>query len=223
MWDVGSERELNQSFRDEQRVSDAKRSAQRSEYLSQFWTKWDSITAADARALKRALNSATHERDLQEVLEHRPNILVQVLQGGHGRWVIPRPRLGSKFEPDFLLAVASSIGMEWFGVELESPKHSLFTKKGDPRQALTHAIRQIQDWRNWLSQNLRLARAPRSEQGLEFFGIDAEISGIILIGRRKNTGSEEDQALRRRMIREHRIVIRSYDWLLEMAEHFVRS
>ena len=41
-------------------------------------------------------------------------------------------------------------------VELESHNAKSFTKKGDYTKELTHAIKQIIDWRSWISDNIQL-------------------------------------------------------------------
>lgn len=73
-------------------------------------------------------------------------LLAQIVGGGHGRWVIPRQRLGAEHVTDFLVGEKSSIGFEWLAVELESPKARMSRKSGDPTQTLNHAVRQITDW-----------------------------------------------------------------------------
>jgi hypothetical protein len=66
---------------------------------------------------------------------------------GRAAWVKPKQRLGSEYEMDFLIAQQRSSGLIFYAVELEPPQAILFTKKGDPPAALTHAFRQISDWR----------------------------------------------------------------------------
>jgi hypothetical protein len=54
----------------------------------------------------------------------------------------------------------SSLGYEW--IELESPILRMFNANGDPSKYLTHAIRQILDWRAWLKTKSELcATLPR--------------------------------------------------------------
>ena len=38
-------------------------------------------------------------------------------------------------------------------IEIERADIPLFTKSGDPSAQLTHAIRQVQDWKNWVKKN----------------------------------------------------------------------
>lgn len=66
-------------------------------------------------------------------------------------------RLGSEFVADFV-----SVGDEGWSndprplvvlVEIERANYPIFTSKGDPAAFLTHAIRQVQDWKRWVSAN----------------------------------------------------------------------
>jgi len=66
-------------------------------------------------------------------------------------------RLGDSFVTDFLflssnLPLNDPRPMAHF-IEIERPNLLLFTKAGDPTSGLTHAIRQVQDWRQWVDQN----------------------------------------------------------------------
>lgn len=38
-------------------------------------------------------------------------------------------------------------------VEIERADNTLFTNGGDPSSKLTHAIRQVQDWKLWIRDN----------------------------------------------------------------------
>lgn len=143
-----------------------------------------------------------------------PACLIQHLGGGHGRWVIPRQRLGSEHVTDFLIAHRHSFGFEWQAVELESPLRPMFNKNGDPSQYLNHAIRQMTDWRAWLKTNQSYAARPRSEGGLGLTDIDANTRGLILIGRREHM-PPGPAARRRQMVQDLNIDIHSYDYLLD--------
>lgn len=72
-------------------------------------------------------------------------------------------RLADAFIPDFV-----SIGISsWDNalhpfvtfVEIERADKSLFTKSGDPTSFLTHAIRQVMDWKHWMSENRSYAQS----------------------------------------------------------------
>jgi hypothetical protein len=140
--------------------------------LAEFGVRWlGDHTAAEA-ALRNCLQTATTEAAVQSILEEHPVLLARALGGGHGRWVIPQRRLGAEHVPDFIIGEKSSLGYEWTLVELESPSQRMFKRNGDPTQALSHAIRQILDWRSWLTVNLNYARRSRDSNGLGLDDID---------------------------------------------------
>jgi hypothetical protein len=114
---------------------------------------WNEITHDQLAAFKTTLDAAPNEAAMQTFLEENPEVLVQPIGGGYDRWVVPKARLGAEHETDFLVAERDATRYVWYAVELERPQARLFTAKGDPSAALTHAIRQVNDWRTWLSYN----------------------------------------------------------------------
>lgn len=181
--------------------------------LGEFMVWWDEPTT-NKRSLLKCLNAAETERPIQVYLEKHPTILAYLLGGGHGRWVIPQKRLGAEFVSDFIIGEKSSIGFEWEVIELESPKSPMFTNKGDPSKTLTHAIRQIQDWRSWLKKNQDYASRSRNKHGLGLSDIDSNCRGSIFIGRREQL-RESDNERRRQMMSDLRIDIHSFDFLVD--------
>ena len=181
--------------------------------LGEFFVWWMGLPANYKRDFEQFLSAAKREGDLQRFLTASPYVLAVQMGGGHGRWVIPSQRLGCEYVTDFLGAERSSVGFEWYAVELESPKAKMFTKAGDPSCRLTHAIRQIDDWRAWLRVNQNYAARPRNEAGLGLTDIDASLDGLILIGRAAEI-DESTNKRRREMSTRSRIKIHSYDWLL---------
>ena len=177
---------------------------------------WDQITKEDVTSLQTLLDSNPKESEAHSFLETNPKFLVQVLGTGHGRYQLSKPRLGAEYIPDFLLAQNSSIGMEWFAVEIKSPRVKADRRDGDPSQYLNHAIGQIRDWRNWFMENLDYARRPKEQNGLSLIGIDPRLPGLVLMGRRHEYSPRFNQ-YRRDMINNDRITIHSYDWLLDVA------
>ena len=184
--------------------------------LEQSSVIWDRLTSQHSISLQELLDKAPQEAEMHSFLEAHPEYLVQVMAAGHGRYQLSKTRLGAELVPDFLVAELSSIGIEWHAVEIESPGAVVCRKHGLPAQALNHAIGQIRDWRKWLQDNIDYARRPREQNGVGLVGIDPRVSGLIIIGRRRQYPSRYNE-FRRQMIDRERIVIHSYDWLVDVA------
>jgi len=184
--------------------------------LNHLSTCWDKITPEDADSLQALLDTDPEEASMHRFFEDNPKFLVQVMAGGHGRYQLSKKRLGAEYVPDFLIAEGSSIGIEWYAVELESPRSKEHRADGNPANSLNVAIAQIRDWRQWLMNNLDYARRPKEQDGLGLIGIDSRVSGLIIIGRRHKY-PERFNNVRRQMIDRERILIHSYDWLIDIA------
>jgi len=190
--------------------------------LAEFFVWWDDISIEDIKAFEGCLHTAENEHDIQTFLQRNPLLLIQHLGGGHGRWVIPKQRLGAQYFTDFLIGQRSSTGFEWQAVELESPNVPMFNKRGDPSKELTHAIRQVQDWRAWLARNQNYAARSKAEGGLGLTDIVSTLPGFILLGRREKVDPLTNE-LRRQMVHNLNINIHSYDFLLDSAKGRVES
>lgn len=191
--------------------------------LEQYLVLWNKITTDHIMPLRQVLEEAKVEEDLQKFLSENSIFLVEHLGGGHGRYVIPKPRLGAELIPDFLIAEMSSIGIEWYGVELESPFAEMFTSSGQPGHLVTQAIQQVVEWRAWLESNLAYARSRTSENGLGLVGITPDLPATILMGRRDKEFPSNFNAFRRQTKSRQNIEIHTYDWLAEQAEMRVRA
>jgi antiviral defense system Shedu protein SduA len=187
----------------------------RGHLLREFHVRHMGLSVDVITAFQACVNDAADEKPVQTFLEAHPELLVQLLHAAP-RFVLPRHRLGGEFIPDFIVGEHSSDGYDWLMVELENPRLSFFTHAGDPRAQLTHAIRQIQDWRAWLHRNQNYASRPRTELGLGLIDITADVPGIILMGRRALLDSNSN-ARRRQMASDLKIRIHTYDHLIEVA------
>jgi hypothetical protein len=183
------------------------------DYLPEYFTWWDNVTSPQVEEYVECLEKATSERELQAFCESHPNLLIEHLGGGHGRWVVPQKRLGSEFVTDFVIGERHSFGFQWQAVELESPLAPLFTKKGDFSADLTHAIRQITDWRTWIKRNQDYASRRREAQGLGLIDIDSTVRGLILIGRERDLDPTTNDR-RRQLVQDLQIDIHTYDWVV---------
>ena len=191
--------------------------------LDEYEVLWDVITMEQVAALQDALRSARNEEDMQQFLTDNKIFLIQHLGGGHGRYVLAKPRLGAELVPDFLVAEMSSIGLEWHGIELESPLAEMFTSSGQAHHRLTHAIQQVVDWRDWLASNIAYARNQKCQNGLGLVGIDAYLPTTIIVGRRDRQFPYRFNAYRRQVKQGQNIEIHTYDWLVEQAEYRAKA
>jgi hypothetical protein len=200
---------------------DALEEYRRNDPLKDFFVWWDEIHQDDIGRLGGALDSASREEDIQQFLQDNPKYLIQHLGGGHGRWVIPKKRLGEHVT-DFMIGDKHSFGHEWQAVELESPLKPMFNKNGDASRYLVHAIRQIQDWRSWLTRNQDYAARARNESGLGLTDITGNVPGLILISRRSVTPANTAER-RRQMVTDLNIRIQTYDYLLDALSGRLRG
>lgn len=172
--------------------------------------------------LTSIIRTATDERPIHDFLEKDPFFLTRVISPAHHAQIcIPKPNLGGILYPDFFIAGLDSAGFSWFGVELENPGYSMFTKKSEETAALKHAIRQIEDWRSWLNDNIGYA-----QNTLGYMHIDADLPCFLFIGRRKNEVLDEETLLRRRRAvkkrDKHGLFIHHYEWLLDATPTIVK-
>lgn len=180
------------------------------------FTRWDRVLHSEVEEYLDLLKYAKTERPIQAFFYLHRHFLVEHLRGGHGRWAISQQRLGSQHVSDFMIGAPHSLGADWVAVELESPRASLFTKAGNPTATLSHAIRQITDWRAWLTNNLSYATRPPAEGGLGLDKIRPDVEGMILIGRRARL-SPSDNMLRSQLSHDLKITIHTYDYIADVA------
>jgi len=193
--------------------------------LRDFYVSWLNVTPAGLEEYQNVLDASVDERPLQQYLTKEPMLLVQILNGGHGRWVLPHKDLGGRFEPDFVLGQKwSGPTWQWLLVELQTPllkgirnkSGRLFLQNGRMSEQLDEGLRQINEWRRWIAANLDTAKRPRSDMGLGLTGIESDPPGLLLIGREADL-TPEDAARRKQLGDQHNVRIHSYDWLAREA------
>jgi ppGpp synthetase/RelA/SpoT-type nucleotidyltranferase len=121
--------------------------------------------------------------------------------------------LGTEYRMDFLVQKPDS---SYLLVEIENPQAELFSKSGDFSAGVNHAIRQVEDWQEWIEANL---------QTVEHYypGIRAPEAWVV-IGRDRNLSSAERRRFFRRNVNMRgRVAIKTYDDLLQDARAYVRS
>ena len=163
----------------------------------------------------RVLGDAADERPLQTFLSSFPILLAPLAAPGGTIWCLDQPRLGSEFVPDFLIATVTSVGFRWAMVELESPNEKTLTRAGLPAKKLAEALKQIRDWRTWLTDNVAYGRG---ELGLT--DIDANCPAYVVIGRRGNLDPKQIRTYR--ALSTALTTVMSYDRLLEQMNRAAR-
>jgi len=174
-------------------------------------------TVDDLEGLRGIIDDASDERPIQEYLDAHPQLLASILQGPL-RHVRSKVRLGAEYETDFMLADADSAGFHWIYVELETPKSPVLLKDGTAlHNRARNGVAQIENWREWVAQNLAYADRPMAEKGLGLPGIRSQDQGLVLVGRRQ-TLRNDPANVRRRLLERTGIAVRTYDWLLTTIE-----
>jgi hypothetical protein len=175
------------------------------------------LTWDDVDKLQEVIDTAPDEKPIQQFLERHPQLLTALLTGQY-RFFIPRPSLGGKYFPDVLLCDFDSLGVRWLLIELETPVSNVTVQNDNVLEK--HArkgMSQIEEWREWILNNLNLARRSKREGGVGLVGIRPLSQGIVLVGRRESL--KDNNEMVRSPIREgNNIHVHSYDWLIERLQ-----
>jgi ppGpp synthetase/RelA/SpoT-type nucleotidyltranferase len=175
---------------------------------------------------REATGELTHALMQFEALIERPGVHekrdVHGFINSHSFLLFPNPDavtsevpigLGTEFRIDFLVQRPDG---SYLLVEIENPQAALFTKSGDFSAALNHALRQVEDWQEWIEANL-----PTVER--YFPGIRAPEAWVV-IGRARGLADAEKRRLVRRNINMRgRVALRTYDDVLRDAGAYIRS
>ena len=153
------------------------------------------------------LDRNPHEEVVQQFLANH-----KVLLAPTALRVKSKVLLGEKYETDFVIEQAPQ---EYVPVEIEAPGRPLFTKGGDPSKYLTHALRQVKDWRQWIHENI--AYADKILPGI------MDPSCLVIIGRETMLGDAERKALRRENREHGKIEIWTYDDLLNKVRQCLQN
>jgi hypothetical protein len=180
------------------------------------------ITRKQYRELASLTKDKAGERDLEQYLGENREVLSLVVwmfsTGHHMSWVFPkeqiRPASGPTggLIPDYLMAGASSSGVEWFVLELKGADKRAFTTSGNRVSLSTDANRGICQLLNYIDLSSRDQAYLRD--GLELSGF-REPRGILLIGTDEETDDPKVQNFKNAWNRiNSKVQIRSYSGLL---------
>jgi hypothetical protein len=154
------------------------------------------------------IDSGVKEERIHQFLVDHPEILYAALN--HSDQIITKPSLHS-YVPDFAAGVEGMTLRRWSWtlIEIEPAGFPLLTQTGNPSAKLTHAAKQIADWRNWISQNTAYARTILPD-------IKPDCHGLIVMRRRRAMTERMAQELRAYQDSLYCIRIHSYDWLYDI-------
>lgn len=165
------------------------------------------------------IDSNVREEAIHQFLVEHPQILYASMPSSDK--ILTKPSF-HRYVPDFAAGVQGMSIRRWTGtlVEIEPSNVQLFTGQGDPSAKLSHAVRQIADWRNWITENSAYARSRLTD-------ITPTCQGLIVIGRRREITPQVANQLRAYQACLNGIQIHTYDWLYdnigEFAEQSPRS
>lgn len=168
----------------------------------------------DARILgdlRTVLAANESEESIQKCIERYPRIWRFISQTNPQ--IVPKMKLGEVYVTDFLIfgsALYSQTQMPTATfVEIERPGYRLFTRSGDESAELRHGLRQLRDWKYWVSEHKQYLR----DRLVERIGLDWKRWGhegpcgvppygfseqyLLVIGRREAMSAEERLRLQR--------------------------
>ncbi len=146
-----------------------------------------------------------HEEEIKQFLKDERS---RFMFGAQAVRTLTEHELGSDFQCDFVLEHPER---RYVLIEIENPKHILFTKKGDKRQALVHACQQVEDWQQWFDEHNSYAQSK----------LPGCVSpeGLVVIGRASGLTEADERRLQRANIAlRGQVRIMTYDGLLTEAK-----
>lgn len=158
-------------------------------------------------AFEELLNAEPSEEAVQQYLTENPVLLDPTALS-----VKAKHRLGSEYVTDFV--VQRSQG-DYELVEIEPPSMRLFNANGDPSARLSHAQKQVEDWREWVAENVSYARQSMPDV--------TEPRGRVVMGRRSHLTQQTERALRRRNQELHHLTVETFDDLIRRLRQTVKN
>ncbi len=175
--------------------------------------------AEKLNGLDRAITefeSLVDDRDVHEKSDIHPFILRHrfLLHTSASEIISEAPiGLGTEFRIDFLIREPDG---SYILVEIENPNCAIVTKRGDISAPVNHAIQQVEDWQEWIAENLGAVQHRHD-------GISSP-RGLVIIGRSKSlSGSQRRKLARRNLNFAGRISVITYDELIANARAYVSS
>lgn len=165
------------------------------------------VTEAIIRQLEEMIDNELPEARYQEFLRLNP-VLLDPLAAE----VISQARLGSDLITDYVIRCHDS---RYLVVEIEKPQDAMMTSQNNFSAKFTHAMGQILDFQNWISENNSYAQS-------KLPGIDCP-SGIIVIGRRDKMSAQQEKKLRRWCRNSKSVEVLTFDDLVRRGRLLLTS
>jgi len=143
------------------------------------------------------------EKPCHQFLKAHPDLLCSTYDAA---W--SKVRFG-KYVSDFVFREPHN---DYTLVEIEAPFRELFRKDGHPRQELTHAMSQIEDWLKYLQDH-----KIQVETELGLHGISATPRTLVVIGRSASLTEEHRRTLSVMQGQRPRLSITTYDDIIDRA------
>ncbi len=186
------------------------------------------------------LNKKVSESTISKYLAKSPSVIFYTVNPttGHLRYLLREFPLGSKYKIDYVTLLCASGGWTVNFIELEPCHSTIFNKDRTPTRTLSIALRQINDWRDYIDNNPKELKEtlfewikkkdlfkqsdPISRRSYKYYNIlnpGAIISKNfkVIIGRRKNDNPSWVDP-RARYLASNGVEIISYDRLLEFVK-----
>jgi Domain of unknown function (DUF4263) len=189
------------------------------------------VSVKQYEAFSKLISRAASETKIEAFFRKNHEVLSMTINmfstGHHMSWVFPkeqiRPPSGSVggLIPDYLLAGASSNGVEWFVLELKGADKHAFAKRGKRISLSADANEGICQLLNYIDRSSRDQAYLRD--GLELVGF-REPRGLLIIGTENETVDTQVQDFKAAWNRMNpKLQIRSYDSLLRDVERKLRD
>lgn len=162
---------------------------------------------ATIREFTHLIDSAPRESAVQLFLQENPFLLSPDVSRVASQVKLPKGD-NSFYAIDFVVHLGES---QCILVEIEQPSHSLLTKGRDFTWIVNHALKQTEDWMDWISRHRDFANAE-----IDALASTDEISCWVVVGR-KPTTRLEIQAIAARNLRLKDIRLMTYDDLIDRA------
>jgi hypothetical protein len=188
------------------------------------------VSVQQYQTFSKLVERAAGETEIENYLRKNHEVLSMAIDmfstGHHMSWIFPkeqiRPPSGSVggLIPDYLLAGASSNGVEWFVLELKGADKAAFAKRGKRVELTMDANEGICQLLNYIDRSSRDQAYLRD--GLELIGF-REPRGILLIGTENESDDMQVRDFKAAWNRTNlKLQIRSYNSLLRDVERKLR-